>query len=63
MAESYFNKEQQDHMRYLDSIPREQRCASGWHLIGECGEQPCRSHGLCPTCGSGSRWCTCQPAD
>lgn len=33
---SYFNQEQQDYMRYLASIPREQRCACGWARRGEC---------------------------
>lgn len=59
MKERYFNREQEAHMRYLASIPRVQRCASGWHRIGECWGEPCKSHNLCPVCGSGSRWCKC----
>lgn len=42
MPERYFNREQEAHMRYLGTIPREQRCASGWHLIGACGDPPCQ---------------------
>lgn len=53
MAESYFNEEQQGHMRYLASIPRRQRCASGWHLTGECGEPVCTPMRwtVCHDCG------------
>ena len=29
---SYFNEEQQAHMRFLATIPRNQRCGSGWHV-------------------------------
>lgn len=50
MAESYFNEDQQDHMRYLATVPRGQRCASGWHVIAkekcDCGPyQPCMKSG------------------
>jgi hypothetical protein len=38
---SYFNEHQEGHMRDLATIPREQRCGSGWHLIGECYGKPC----------------------
>ena len=42
---SYFNEDQQDHMRYLSTVPRTQKCASGWHVVAEdcdCGPyQPC----------------------
>jgi len=32
MAERYFNAEQEAHMRYLGSVPRSERCGSGWHV-------------------------------
>jgi hypothetical protein len=32
MGERYFNAEQEAHMRYLGSVPRERRCPSGWHV-------------------------------
>jgi hypothetical protein len=41
MPESYFNADQEAHMASLARIPREQRCGSGWHLIGECYGRPC----------------------
>lgn len=28
----WFNDDQVDHMKSLGSIPREKRCASGWHV-------------------------------
>jgi hypothetical protein len=28
-----FNREQQEHMEYLATVPREWRCASGWHVV------------------------------
>lgn len=62
MAERYFNREQEAHMRELAKIPREQRCASGWHPIGQCYGESCKPSNLCPTCGSGSRWCKCPAA-
>lgn len=47
---SYFNEEQEAHMRYLSTVPREQRCASGWHVVArepcDCGPyQPCATGG------------------
>ena len=30
---SYFNEDQQAHMRYLQSVPRDQRCGSGRHIV------------------------------
>ncbi len=33
---SYFNEEQDDHMRYLASLPAEAKCACGWYVRGEC---------------------------
>ena len=59
MTERYFNREQEAHMRELGKIPRDQRCASGWHRIGECWGEPCKPHNLCSICGAGSRWCRC----
>lgn len=38
---SYFNEEQQDYMRSLGRIPREQRCKCGWYLKGECTHSAC----------------------
>ena len=37
---SYFNAEQQDWLRYLASLPREKKCACGWHPRGECPRCP-----------------------
>jgi hypothetical protein len=46
---SYFNEDQQGYMRYLATVPRNQRCASGWHVGTErcdCGPyQPCAISG------------------
>lgn len=50
MAESYFNEEQQAHMRELAKIPREERCASGWHRTGQCGSRPCERRRICENC-------------
>lgn len=49
---SYFNEDQEAHMKYLASVPREQRCNSGWHIAArencDCGfYQPCAVAG-CP---------------
>jgi hypothetical protein len=30
--ERYFNRHQEGHMAALGRIPRDQRCASGWHV-------------------------------
>lgn len=39
---SYFNAEQQAHMRALASIPDEQRCWCGWGRAGRCDTpDPC----------------------
>jgi len=38
---SYFNEDQRDHMRSLGAIPRELRCASGWHVTAR---EPCDCH-------------------
>ena len=65
MSESTFNAEQQAHMRYLASIPRSERCASGWHLIGECYGEPCKPPDpryTCAACGCGIRVCQCPAA-
>lgn len=65
MTERYFNREQEAHMRYLASIPRAQRCASGWHRIGECWGHPCKPSDpryTCSACGCGIRVCKCPPA-
>jgi hypothetical protein len=35
MGSEWFNDEQVAHMKSLASIPREQRCASGWHVLAE----------------------------
>ncbi len=35
-AEGMFNSEQLDDMRYLSSLPREDKCACGWYRKGEC---------------------------
>lgn len=64
MSERYFNREQEAHMRYLASIPRSERCASGWHRIGECWGEPCKPSDpkyTCQTCGCGIRVCKCPP--
>lgn len=31
-----YNKDQLDHMKYLRSIPLEDKCWCGWYLHGEC---------------------------
>lgn len=33
MTQSYFNEDQEAHMEYLASVPRDQRCGSGWHVV------------------------------
>jgi hypothetical protein len=33
---SYFNDEQRDHMRYLETVPPANLCWCGWFLRGEC---------------------------
>jgi hypothetical protein len=33
---SYFNEEQQDYMRYLATVPRDQKCVCGWHPREDC---------------------------
>jgi hypothetical protein len=35
MSESMFNGDQQAHAHWLDSLPAEQKCASGWHVLPE----------------------------
>jgi pentatricopeptide repeat protein len=47
---SYFNEDQEAHMAYLATVPRERRCASGWHVIARencnCGPyEPCAIKG------------------
>lgn len=38
-----FNSDQVDYMRYLDSLPKEAKCVSGWHVLAQekcdCAEQ------------------------
>ena len=36
---SMFNEEQQDHMKYLASLPKEKKCDCGWYERGECWGQ------------------------
>lgn len=36
-----FNEEQQAYMRYLASVPREERCRCGWCLLGDCFNSAC----------------------
>jgi hypothetical protein len=46
---SYFNEDQEDHMRSLASVPREDRCPSGWHVRPESGRRSAES-------------CNCKPS-
>ena len=39
---SYFNDDQQSYMRDLATVPRDERCACGWYLLGECLHAECR---------------------
>ena len=63
---SYFNEEQQAYMRYLGTIPRRERCASGWHLKDKCprGEAPCTAYSwtVCPDCKGTGHFLDCPPA-
>lgn len=44
MTGSYFNEEQQDHMRHLSSLSPEAKCWCGWCLAGKCDTpNPCPS--------------------
>jgi hypothetical protein len=60
---SYFNEDQQSYMKYLATVPREQRCASGWHLTVhencDCGPyRPCAVSGCLYSCHhSSDRYC------
>lgn len=49
MAERYFNREQEDHMRYLASVPRSQRCPSGWHVTAQ-QRCDCKPPRICENC-------------
>lgn len=49
IRERYFNSEQEAHMRYLGSVPREQLCPSGWHV---------KAYRACTCIGTG--WCDCR---
>jgi hypothetical protein len=41
---SYFNKEQQNEMRYLASLKPEYKCWCGWFPVGKCNTpNPCPS--------------------
>jgi len=42
---SYFNADQEAHMRSLASIPPEQRCWCGWSLMGQCWK--CKTDRTC----------------
>ena len=47
---SYFNEDQESYMRYLATLPREQLCGSGWHVVinenCDCGPyRPCAVDG------------------
>lgn len=47
---SYFNEDQESYMRYLATVPREQKCNSGWHIAHRencnCGPyKPCAVDG------------------
>lgn len=33
---SYFNEEQQEHMKEIAEIPRDRRCRCGWYLKDAC---------------------------
>lgn len=33
---SYFNSEQEDHMKFLAETPNEEECWCGWNLLGYC---------------------------
>ena len=33
---SYFNSEQQEHMRELAAIPRDKKCKCGWYMKNDC---------------------------
>lgn len=41
----WFNEDQVDHMKSLASIPRGQRCASGWHVVAR---EKCQCAALYP---------------
>lgn len=40
---SYFNEEQQDYMRELDSMSPEQKCICGWYQRGKCPHERCKT--------------------
>lgn len=33
---SYFNEDQEDHLRYLASLSKEEKCDCGWARRGDC---------------------------
>lgn len=43
MTERIFNADQEAHMRYLGTIPREQRCKCGWDRLGKCLNPGCKA--------------------
>ena len=42
---SYFNSEQEAHMRSLEATPPEKRCWCGWYLLGGCPQ--CKTSRSC----------------
>lgn len=56
---SYFNAEQEAHMKYLSAVPRNKRCWCGWWLVNECHVCPknvTNAEKCLPCGGIGKRW-------
>lgn len=56
---SYFNSEQEDYIRSLNSMPPETRCWCGWYALGKCYNNCPKDKTLadkmktaCPECGN-----------
>jgi len=54
-----FNEDQRDYLKYLHSLPAEQRCWCGWYPLGKCPHDDCKTRGksradflaaACPEC-------------
>jgi hypothetical protein len=43
VPERYFNREQEEHMKELAKIPREERCKCGWYRLGQCPHTECKT--------------------
>lgn len=41
---SYFNSDQQGHMRYLATLTTEEKCLCGWERLGHCLKPSCVKH-------------------